>query len=164
MPKAAKADAPVGIAGLIDKVNDLWNEARHLHKQSRDSSLDDSATRLAKLRAALDRLDGIRDELSWQIAHVREAAAVTREVQREAYINARPMGQSSEDRAVARDLASLGATKRANALERELAYILDAATAVGNIYRSCSDARIESLTLLRMQLRISADDYRSIDY
>lgn len=138
-----------------------WREAQALHRGVRDAAGMDSGLRLSIARGALDRLEGIRDEIAWLVASVRGGVAELEDVYKleDAGHASRARGASAEDRSASRMLMSRGSYREWRAAARHLGFLVDVDRAVRDFSRAVDGHRVEAITLLRAQSRISADEY-----
>lgn len=147
---------------LQGRLSALVKESESLLSLATSYSLEDSHIRLSRVRALVDRAEGIRSSVS----------RITRQL-------IRIHGDSEFENRVALAREAAKGSSRASGFERESAYLLrslssarassvatslisearSAERRVSEVYRSLSDHRLEALTLLRAGLRIATEEY-----
>jgi len=149
-------------SNIIDRLNALVAEAESLLLNAVEYSVEDSHIRLSRVRALIDRSEGIRARVATIHRHVNAEALAADFANRVDFANAASSG-SAQSSALEREakylLRSLGAAQTASQAQtaREHARLVE--RRVSDIYRALSDHRLEALTLLRASTRIAADEY-----
>jgi hypothetical protein len=163
-PRTAPGSVTVGPESLpaLDHVEELWDEARGLLHLVQEAKVESPQTRIARARACLDRVDGIRDQLQQAMAKIRD------EFERERFNLNVAMAEAGgghqqystgEERQARRLLANVSQARRVSQFERTYQFIHEAYLAVRDIGRSIDSHRIEALSLMRAGVTIAAEEY-----
>lgn len=169
-PRTIPISVPVPdelLAALINVVDGYLDEANLLLEAARLAVVEESFTRLTRTRAALDRLDGIREDLARLVTEYRYLHADARDAYDEtiathAERNADGLaarGLSYEERNLRYKYTDRPAFRRVQALARTLRYLEDAQASIRDSIFAADRHRMEALTLFRAGRSITADEY-----